>query len=162
MPTSIGHSTRYPRSVADIRAMFTNEQYWKDRLAEVGGPGARLVGITGDGDHRKVEMVQSIAEEDLPSAITKVRPGDLVINRSETWGPTSATFHAEVEGAPAKITGAVVLSGEGAATTAQTDGAVEVNIPLFGGKIEKAIADRLNELFEKEDEFTNGWLAEHP
>lgn len=141
-----------------MRATFTDEQYWTDRLAEVGGPNARLVAITSQGDRTTVEMVQSIAEADLPDAITKVRKGDLLINRTEIWGPTSGTFDAAIQGAPARIFGSITLTGGGDAASGRIDGEVEVNVPLFGTKIEKAIAERLTELFELEDEFTRSWL----
>jgi hypothetical protein len=160
MTTRIGHTSRYPRTAAAMRATFIDAQYWKDRLAEVGGPNARLVGITPEGGRMRVQMVQSIAEADLPEQITKVRPGDMIINRAETWGATSGNFDAAVEGAPARFYGAIALAGDDFTCTATISGEVDVQVPLFGSKIEKAIAERLTELFEVEDQFTLNWLAQ--
>lgn len=160
MTTRIGHTSRYPRTAATMRATFIDAQYWKDRLAEVGGPNARLVSITPEGDRVRVQMVQSIAAADLPDQITKVRPGDMIINRTEVWGATTGTFDAQVEGAPARIFGTVSLAGDDVNCTATINGEVDVQVPLFGTKIEKAIAERLTELFEAEDQFTLNWLAQ--
>lgn len=160
MTTRIGHTSRYPRTAAVMRATFIDDQYWKDRLAEVGGPNARLVGITPEGARVRVQMVQSIAEADLPDQITKVRPGDMIINRVEVWGADAATFDASVGGAPARIFGSISLAGDDFHCTGTIHGEVEVAVPLFGTKIEKAIADRLTELFDAEDQFTLDWLAQ--
>ncbi|MFX0579756.1 DUF2505 domain-containing protein [Nocardia nepalensis] len=159
MATPLAYTARYSHPVAAVRAAFADEQYWKDRVAEVGGENARLDSVTVNGDQVKVEMVQTIPAELLPPAITAVRPGDLIIPRTESWSGDSATFTARVEGAPAEVRGTITLSADGSGSAAQTDGTIEVKIPLFGGKIEAAIAERLTELLASEEEFTNNWLA---
>ena len=159
MATPLAYTARYSYSVAAVRAAFANDQYWKDRLAEVGGPNARLDSVTVEGDRVRVEMVQAIAAELLPSAITAVRPGDLVIPRVEIWNGDSATFEARVDGAPAELRGTITLAADGAGSTATTAGTVEVKVPLFGGKIETAIVEHLIQLLTNEEEFTNTWLA---
>ncbi|WP_433524584.1 DUF2505 domain-containing protein [Nocardia pseudovaccinii] len=161
MATPLAYTARYSHPAAAVRAAFTDEQYWKDRIAEVGGDNARLDSVTVDGDQVKVEMVQVIAAELLPAAITAVRPGDLIIPRTESWTGDSATFTARVEGAPAEVHGTIELTADGSGSVTETKGTIEVKIPLFGGKIEAAIAERLTELLANEEEFTNKWLAEH-
>ncbi|WP_433627944.1 DUF2505 domain-containing protein [Nocardia sp. CA-120079] len=160
MATPLAYTARYSHPVAAVRAAFADEQYWKDRIAEVGGDNARLDSVTVNGDQVKVEMVQVIGAELLPAAITAVRPGDLVIPRTESWTGDSATFTARVEGAPAEVNGTIELTADGSGAVAETKGTIEVKIPLFGGKIEAAIAERLTELLANEEEFTNNWLAQ--
>jgi hypothetical protein len=160
MATPLAYTAAYTHSVSAVRAAFSDEQYWKDRLAEVGGPHARLESVTTQGgDTVHIRMVEVIAAELLPPAITAVRPGDLVIPRVETWNGLSGTFDATVEGAPAKMSGTIVLSGDDKAATTVVDGSIEVKVPLFGGKIEAAIGERLIELLRAEEEFTNTWLS---
>jgi len=53
------------------------------------------------------------------------------------------------------------LTTSGSATDDVMDGSVEVTIPLFGKKIEKAVAERLQELLTNEAEFTGAWIANH-
>lgn len=161
MATPLAYTARYSYPVAAVRAAFADEQYWKDRIAEVGGDNARLDSVSVDGDQVKVELVQVIAAELLPAAITAVRPGDLIIPRTESWTGDSATFTARVEGAPAEVGGTIELTADGSGSVAETKGTIEVKIPLFGGKIEAAIAERLTELLANEEEFTNNWLAQH-
>ncbi|MGY1894222.1 DUF2505 domain-containing protein [Nocardia gipuzkoensis] len=161
MATPLAYTARYSHPPAAVRAAFADEQFWKNRIAEVGGPGARLESVTVSGDQVRVEMVQAIAAEKLPPAITAVRPGDLTIPRVEDWTGDHATFEARVDGAPAEVRGTITLTADGSGTVATTDGTIEVKIPLFGSKIEKAIAEHLTELLKNEAEFTVNWLASH-
>ncbi|MFI6211691.1 DUF2505 domain-containing protein [Nocardia brasiliensis] len=161
MATPLAYTARYSHPAAAVRAAFANDQYWKDRVAEVGGPNARLDSVTVDGDQIRIHLVQAIAAELLPAAIIAVRPGDLIIPRVETWTGDNATFQATVEGAPAEVRGTITLVDEGAGSTAAANGTIEVKIPLFGGKIENAIAEHLTEVLKNEEEFTNTWLASH-
>ncbi|WP_040783969.1 DUF2505 domain-containing protein [Nocardia pneumoniae] len=161
MATPLAYTARYSHSPAAVRAAFADEQYWKDRITEVGGSNARLESVTVSGERVDVEMVQAIAAEKLPPAITAVRPGDLVIPRVEHWNGDTASFEARVEGAPAQVRGTIVLSADGSGAAVTVEGTIEVKIPLFGGKIEKAIDEHLTELLKNEAEFTEKWIASH-
>ncbi|MFC4605208.1 DUF2505 domain-containing protein [Rhodococcus kronopolitis] len=166
MARHIPHSSSYPQSVAEVHRALTSEQYWRDRLAEVGGPGASFGHLTVADGTVDVEVAQAIPAEHLPSIVTKIRPGDLVITRTETWGPLDGdrargTFTARVEGVPATLSGALTLSADGTGSTVALDGQVEVKLPLIGGKIEGVIADQVTELLENEDRFTAEWLGSH-
>ncbi|MFF0545625.1 DUF2505 domain-containing protein [Nocardia thailandica] len=160
MATPLAFTARYDHPVEAVRAALADEQYWKARIAEVGGPNARLDSFDDDGTQIRVQMVQAIAADQLPPAVTAVRPGDLIIPRTETYAGTVGTVEAHVEGAPATVRGEVTLAAEGEnATVVTLRGSIEVKIPLFGGKIEAAIAEHLTALLEGEAEFTGTWLA---
>lgn len=161
MATPLAYTARYSHPPAAVRAAFANDQYWKDRIAEVGGPDARLESVTVSGEQVRIEMVQAIAAEKLPAAVTAVRPGDLIIPRVEDWTGEHASFEARVEGAPAEVRGTITLAADGSGAVATVEGTIEVKIPLFGGKIEKAIQEHLTELLKNEAEFTADWLAAH-
>ncbi|WP_137873657.1 DUF2505 domain-containing protein [Rhodococcus sp. Q] len=164
MARRIPHSVSYPQSVTDVHAALTDERYWRDRIAEVGGDNARLDRIeVGDGTV-SVEMTQSIPAEHLPAVVTKIRPGDLEIVRTEAWQEldgerATGTVTARVTGLPGELTGTVTLSPAGTGSTVALDGEVRVPLPLIGGKVEAVIADRIAEIFEHEDAFTSGWLS---
>lgn len=161
MATPLTYTARYTHPATAVRAAISDEVYWKDRIAAVGGPNAQLESVSVTGDRATIAMVQSIAAELLPSAVTAVRPGDLVIPRTESWDGWSGTFNARVEGAPAEVNGTISLVDDDEGSVASFDGTAEVQIPMFGGKIEAAIVERLAELIGEETEFTNSWLAEH-
>lgn len=164
MSRRIEHSSSYAFPVTQVHAGLITEQYWRDRLDEVGGPGATLEQVTTGPGTISVAMSQSIPAEHLPSIVSKVRPGDLVIKRTETWGTldgdhAEGTFTAEVVGAPATISGTQTLKADGSRANVQVEGKAEVRIPLIGGKIENAIADEVLRLIAKEQEFTEQWLG---
>ncbi|MCM6774845.1 DUF2505 domain-containing protein [Nocardia sp. CDC159] len=161
MATPLAYTAHYSHPAAAVRAAIADEQYWKDRIAEVGGPGARIDGFEVSGDQLRVQMVQSIAEAELPTALTSVRPGDLIIPRTETYTGSSGLFEAHVDGAPAEVRGTVTLTGDDSSATISVEGTVEVKVPLFGKKIEAVVAEKLTELLAAEAEFTGNWIATH-
>ncbi|GGL29045.1 DUF2505 domain-containing protein [Nocardia jinanensis] len=160
MATALAYTAHYSHPVAAVREAFCNEQYWKDRIAAVGGPEAQFVSLNVEGEQVRVEVVQSIPADLLPPAITAVRPGDLIIPRTELWTGTTGSFEARVEGAPAEVRGTITATDEPTGAVAEISGTIEVKVPLFGRKIEEAIGERLTELLAEETEFTNTWIAE--
>lgn len=161
MATPLAYTAHYTHPAAAVRAALAEEQYWKDRIEEVGGPRARLVSFTADGDRVRAEMVQTIPASELPSAITSVRPGDLIIPRIETYEGQAGLFEAHVEGAPATVRGTVTMTGDDNSSQGVAEGSVEVAVPLFGKKIEAVVAEKLLELLASETEFTNSWISNH-
>ncbi|WP_328388849.1 DUF2505 domain-containing protein [Nocardia sp. NBC_00416] len=160
MATALAYTAHYSHPVAEVRAAFCTEQYWKDRIAAVGGPSAQFVSLDVDGEQVRIEVVQSIPADLLPPAITAVRPGDLIIPRTEVWTGIAGSFEARVEGAPAEVRGTITVTDEPDGAVAEISGTIEVKVPLFGRKIEEAIGERLTELLAEETEFTNSWIAE--
>ncbi|CAM2983910.1 DUF2505 domain-containing protein [Prescottella defluvii] len=164
MARHIEHSAQYPQPVATVHAALTDEGYWQARLREVGGPGATLDEITvGDGTI-DVAMTQSVPAEHLPAVVTKIRPGDLIITRTESWGALQGdravgTFSAQVEGAPGELRGTMTLTSDGTGSLLVMDGEVEVKMPLIGGKIESVIAGQVLELLDAEEDFTGQWTS---
>ncbi|MEU0544259.1 DUF2505 domain-containing protein [Nocardia sp. NPDC005978] len=161
MATPLAFTAHSPHSTAAVRAAFSSEQYWKDRIENVGGPNARIDSISINGDHVRVDMVQAIPAEELPTQITAVRPGDLIIPRTETWDGSGGTVEARVEGAPATVQGTLSVTDDGTGSVFVVDASIEVKIPLFGKKIEAAVQQHLTELLEREAEFTANWLSSH-
>ncbi|MBD0324259.1 MAG: DUF2505 domain-containing protein [Aldersonia sp.] len=168
MATPIVHSASYPAPVERVHAAFASEQYWDDRIEQIGGPAGRIDAFTDAEGTVTVQMVQTVAEENLPSLITKIRHGDLEIHRTQIWGPldssgqrATGSFSASIPGTPAHISGTVTLAASGTGSTLTVDGEVGVRIPLVGKKVEQIAADQLTRLLNKEDEFTVAWTAAH-
>ncbi|MEV6767854.1 DUF2505 domain-containing protein [Nocardia sp. NPDC051030] len=161
MATPLAFTAHSVHSTAAVRAAFADEQYWKDRIEEVGGPNARIDSISINGDQVRVDMVQAIPASELPAQVTAVRPGDLIIPRIETWNGSGGTVEAHVDGVPANVNGTLTVTDDGTGSKFVVDATIEVKIPLFGKKIEAAIQQHLTELLEREAEFTAAWLSSH-
>ena len=152
----------YPAPVERMRAVLTNPEFLRDKLREVGGPGAELVSRTEDNGRITVVQRQAVPETVLPAVVRSFVPGDLSITRTEVWsGPTAGTIDVAVGGAPGSASGTIAVTpdGEGALVTIRIDASVPV--PLVGGMIEKAMTDNIGELGEVEHAFTREWLSRH-
>ena len=163
MGSPIDHTANYSFPSAAVHAAFVDPQYWQTRLREVGGPGAAVERVdSGDGTI-ELDLHQAIPAEHLPSMVTSIRPGDLVIRRHEAWNAfaddrAAGSFSAHVDGMPGQVTGAMTLLADGAGSSVVIEGTVEVKIPFLGSKIEGMIVEQLVELFEAEKTFTERWL----
>ncbi len=164
MSHRIERSEQHTKSVDALHAAFTSEQYWNDRLAEIGGPGAKILDVRTHDETFTVDLQQAIAAKYLPQLVTKVHPGDLILKRTETWGPVAAStasghFEVSVDGAPATINGTLALAADRDGSVLRIAGQVDVRIPLFGGRIEEAVVEQLQRLLVKESEFTERWTS---
>lgn len=166
MPRPIAHSAPVAAPVDKVHAALVSEQYWKDRIDEIGGPDAQLVSVTALNGTISVVMSQSIPEEELPAAVTAFKKGALVIERTESWGPLGGNraegkFGATVEGAPAVISGTTLLEGNDTSSTMSLSGTTEVKVPIFGGKIEAMISEQVLALIDAEHDFTGNWIEKN-
>ncbi len=164
MSHRIERSEQHTKSVDALYSAFTSEQYWNDRLAEIGGPGAKILDVRTNEGTFTVDLQQAIAEKYLPQLVTNVHPGDLILKRTETWGPVAGSsasgyFEVSMDGAPATINGTLALATDAQGSVLRIEGQVEVRIPLFGGRIEEAIVEQLQRLLVKESEFTERWTT---
>ncbi|MFT3899004.1 MAG: DUF2505 domain-containing protein [Gordonia sp. (in: high G+C Gram-positive bacteria)] len=161
MATNLEHTVSYPFSTDRLWAVVTTEQYWRDLLTTMSQDKGILESFRHDGDTVTVVCKQIVEESKLPSVVTKIRGGDLVIPRKSVLRRAGADItgdlEASVEGAPAKIVGTQVSSGDPATTKYTAE--VSVGIPLVGGKIEKAIAEQLGRLLDAERDVTLDWEA---
>ena len=156
MSTNFEHSVSFPFSAKDYWDLVSSEQYWRELLAATNSDHGRLESLTVDGDEATVVTHQGVSEENLPKALTAVRPGDVEIPRTCVFKLSGDTvigrMEATVNGAPAKITGDIIVSGDPASV--QYTGAAEVSIPFVGGRVEKAIIEQIVHLLNAEHDAT--------
>ncbi|WP_283606110.1 DUF2505 domain-containing protein [Mycolicibacterium poriferae] len=168
MPRSFDMAAEYEGTVEQVHRAFSDEQYWLVRLQDSGADEASLdeMVIGADGGIR-VRTTQTLRSDRLPAVVTQFHRGDLSFVREETWTPVrdgqaSAVVTGSIPGAPVGLTGDLSLSP----TTARgsrlaVQAAVEVRIPLVGGKIEGFIGNQLVELLIAEQRFTTVWITEN-
>lgn len=166
MASKLSHSVSYPFSTQRLWEIYTTEQYWHDLVERMNSGHGHVEKVSIEGDTVSVEMNQGIPADHLPSAVTKVMPGDLRIPRKNSYrlveGRIEGDIHATVEGAPVpvNVTGRIVTSGDPASSDCSAE--VSVNLPLFGKKIEKAVIDELSGLLDHERGHTVDWETENP
>ncbi|OBK80649.1 DUF2505 domain-containing protein [Mycobacterium sp. 1165178.9] len=167
MPRSFDLSADYDGTVDEVHRAFTDENYWRARLAGSGVDVATLESMrVGDEDTVEVVTLQVIRSDKLPGMVTQLHSGDLRIRREEAWGPvTGGAATGSVAGsivdAPVNLAGTAVLEPiEGTGGSRLTFRAtVQVRVPIIGGKLENFIGTRLAELVAAEQRFTTEWIA---
>lgn len=171
MPRSFDLSADYHGSVEEVHRAFTDETYWRARLARSGVDLAtlesmRVGGETGDDDTVEVVTVQVIHSHKLPGMVTQMHSGDLRIRRQESWGPVAegaaqGRVAGSIEDAPVNLTGTAMLLPLVATGGARLSfrASVQVRVPIIGGKLENFIGARLAELVAAEQQFTMEWIA---
>jgi Protein of unknown function (DUF2505) len=149
---------RYPAPPERIREVLTDRQYLQAKLAAVGGPRAEL--MSWQRDERGVTFVlhQEVPQDAIPSFLRSLLPEELMIRRTETWGDSGGSVHAEVDGAPGTITGVMRFEPDETGCILSFQLTAEVPLPLIGGKVEKIITDNVGTLMDTEYHFTLDWL----
>ncbi|MEE2854338.1 MAG: DUF2505 domain-containing protein [Actinomycetota bacterium] len=167
MPRSFDLSADYDGSVDEVHRAFTDENYWRARLAGSGVDIATLESMrVGDEDTVEVVTLQVIRSDKLPGMVTQLHSGDLRIRREEAWGPVTGgaatgTVAGSIVDAPVQLAGTAVLEPiertGGARLTFRAT--VQVRVPIIGGKLENIIGTRLAQLVAAEQRFTTEWIA---
>lgn len=168
MPRSFDMAAEYEGSVEQVHRAFRDEQYWWARLTDSGADDYSLdsMVVTEDGGI-DVVTTQTLRADRLPGLVTQFHRGDLSFIREETWTPVhdgraSATVTGSIDGAPASLSGTAVLSATSSSgSRLEFSVAVEVRVPLVGGKIENFIGSQLTELLIAEQRFTTMWITEN-
>lgn len=166
MPRSFDLAADYDGTVGQILEAFSDEGYWRERLARSGADEATLDSLTTDADGGvDVITTQTLHADRLPGVVTQFHRGNLSCVRKERWTPTAdggagAVVRGSIPGAPATLTGTAVLTPVGAGSRLNFTATVEVRIPLVGGKVETFIGSHLVELMVAEQKFTTTWIAE--
>jgi hypothetical protein len=167
MATSTETVHSYPYPVTTVAAVLVDPDYLSARLAAIGGEQAALLSHKHDAkDNIVIVQRQGIPTKHLPSFVRAIVPGDIVIERAETWRThgegATCVVKATVSGAPATIEGSLDLEPDGPEScTLATLLNVRVSVPIVGGKVEKVVIEQLLRLLDKEHKFAIEWLSAH-
>jgi len=130
---------------------------WAERKAEALHDGSRVVEreVKPDGG------VRLVVSRELPAGgpgfLQRFLPKDGRVVQTDDWGPSQdgvrqGTWQVVLPGVPATLGGTMRLEPTATGTRYVIDGAIEVPIPLVGGKAESFIADMIQKLTAREAE----------
>jgi uncharacterized protein DUF2505 len=149
-----------------VYGTLVDRSFLDARLTKMGGKNASVVELTSDADGARYVLRQGVGAEQVPGSVHSLLPGDLVIERTETWRQTApgryqGTVTATVPGAPGQITGELSLVDLDGGGTSEfgLDGSAKVDVPLLGGAIEAMVAEQIAKLIDSEARFAEDWLA---
>lgn len=167
MARQIDYRSTSPFPADKVYAAMVDPDYLRARLAQIGGPEASLLEHHADGDGAHYTLRHGLDAKDLPSVVRAILPGDITIERAESWtrqgaGHYAGTVQVTIHGTPASAAGGMRLRNlDGAAGESELHvrADVTVGVPLIGGRIVAVVADQVEGLLAAETQFTQQWLA---
>jgi Protein of unknown function (DUF2505) len=165
MTSRIEHRAELPYGVSEVFAAQSSKPALLARLANLGGDNAALLDYTTLPDGVRYHLRQGVSAEKLPSLVRTLHPGDLFVDRHESWTTAGENYAgiatATVTGMPGEITARTDLKAEGEHTVLHITGEVKIRLPLVGGKLESFVAEQITQLLTRETEYSAQWLAEN-
>lgn len=155
MATQLRKELSYDASVEEVAAMLLDPAFRERVLAA-----QRVVrgSVSVEGSDVTIEQVWSAAS--IPSFARKFVGDEIVIVQTETWTSAhGADVELAIPGKPGEAVGTLALVESDGTTTETVELAVNVRIPLVGGKIEAMIADMVGHALDVEHEVGVEWLS---
>ncbi|GGM15314.1 DUF2505 domain-containing protein [Nakamurella endophytica] len=158
MPTPMSSTFEFPAPPDRVFALMTDRAFLEGRLTQTGGQDPEVVSVdTADGVTTLVTR-EAIPASVLPSMVSAMINGDPVTERTERWRAEgdgyAADFGVVVKGAPASMKGTMTIAPAPGGSTLTVAGTATVPVPLFGGKIESIVVERVQTLLEREAQYT--------
>jgi hypothetical protein len=157
---------RYDADPATVFAMLTDVTFLALK-AQATGALRHQGSVDWDGDRVTVRLLRMMPP-DVPDLVRRFVGDTIDLDQTETWGPAAAdgsrtgSIRITMGGAPVQLTGDMWLTptGTGGSLTS-IDAQIKAAIPLFGGKIEKALHDALLQAVRIEENAGREWLDGH-
>lgn len=164
MARRIDYSARFDHPPERVYDALADRSHWEARMSEMRKYSDNHVeefAVSESGISLVLHHV--IPRSALPDIARSVIKKDMVITRTEQYGPFSAgaagTYRASIPAGPGRLTGTMELVGNGGGAVLRTSSEIQVNIPLVGGKLEELILTNLVDVFRTEETVTADWLS---
>jgi Protein of unknown function (DUF2505) len=116
--------------------------------------------ISMDGEGMDVRLEEAHSTDRIPGFAQKLVGPEIRFVQHETWAsPSSADLHLTIPGRPGDVTGTQTLTRSGDDVVQTIDLAVQVSMPIVGGKIENLVAAFIAKAFRAENQVGTTWLA---
>lgn len=163
MPRQLDYRSTSSHSADDVYATMVDPEYLHARLAQIGGPGADLLEYRADTEGASYVVRHGLDAKDLPSVVRSMLPGNLIIERNESWNRQDAGHYTgnvtvAIDGTPASAAGGMRLQDVNGGSELAIRATVTVNVLLIGGKIEAVVSEQVRNLLVAESQFTEKWL----
>jgi len=156
VPERFGRSYHLRPPVAAVLAALSDEDAVR-RRSEADGLGTRVVRHEVTGDAVRILVATDIPLDWLPSAVTSRLPASPSVERMEEWiregdgARSPLTF--EFSGLPVTCEGSARLAPAGSGSRMDADLILRVDVPLFGGAVERAVTPRIVAALDAEAAF---------
>lgn len=153
------HQLRYDATPEEVYAMLADASF-REQVCAAQHVTTCTVSVDVAHSAMSVTVDQKRPSAGIPGFAKKFVGDEIHIVQSEEWSsPTDAALDVAIPGKPGHMKGTVTLRPDGQGTVETVSGDLKVHIPMVGGKIERLVADLLEEALEKEQQVGTTWLS---
>jgi len=152
-------------TVDEVHALLTDRAFQEAKCAATTDNGVFSVDVSGAGEGQRVHTERQLPSDGLPDIARSFVGEHLTIIEVLDWGgpgpdgSRTSAVDIHVKGAPLTVKGTVRLEPHRGGTVEVIDAELKANVPLIGGKLERAAADPINAAIQIEIELLREWLA---
>jgi Protein of unknown function (DUF2505) len=162
----IEDAIRYSDATPDaVFAMIATEEFQRRKCAATGASSYDVQIKSGD-SHTVIVCTRILPTDSLPDFVRPLAGPRLELIENIDWGEPNTTgarfadVRLQFTGQPLSMVGRLRLRAEGDDTTAALRADLQANVPIFGGRIEKACAPLVEQALRIEQQVGQKWLAE--
>ncbi len=163
MSRKFSFTVPYRVPVEDLHRAIINDELWRARFS--GAPTATLDLSHPDGpDTIRIHMTERAAADKIPSIVGKVLKSELVLERTDNWGPLDGDtargiFAGSTKGISTEMEGTYLLRPTAEGSEIEVAGIVTVKVPIVGGAIEPLAEQLQHRVVNSERKFIEEWLT---
>lgn len=152
-------------TVDAVHALLTDRAFQEAKCAATTDDGTYSVDIGGGAGRERVHTERQLPSDGLPDVARSFVGDHLTIVEVIDWsgpspdGSREAAVDIHVKGAPLTIKGTLRLVPSRTGTAEVLDADLKANVPLIGGRLEKAAAEPINTAIGIEIALLREWLA---
>ena len=152
-------------SVDEVHALLIDPAFQEAKCAATTNNGVYTVKVGGGADGHRVHTERQLPSDGLPDMARSFVGDHLTIIEVLDWSPLgpdgsrASMVDIHIKGAPLTVKGTVRLEPHGDDTVWLFEADLKANVPLIGGKLERAAAQPINAAIAIEIRLLREWLA---
>lgn len=163
MSRKFSFTVPYTVPVEELHRALTADDVWQARFAGAETATLELSHPEGDGTIR-IRMTEKASQDKIPSIVTKVLKSELVLERTDNWGPldgeiAKGTFAGATGGITTEMSGSYEMRSTAEGSEIEVVGTVQVKVPVVGGAIEPLAEQLHHRVLNSERKFIEEWFA---
>lgn len=163
MSRNFRFTVSYTVPVEELHRALTSDEFWQARFEGAQTATIELAHPNGPGTIH-LRMTETARQDKIPAIVRKVLKAELVLERTDDWGPlegnsAAGTFSATSSGISSEMTGKYLLRAAGTGSELEVSGSVKVKVPLVGGAIEPLAEQLQHRVVNSERKFVEQYFA---
>jgi len=155
----------YPATTTEVATMLADPKFY-EQVSERMGAVSSTVEVSGDPSGSfTVTTERKMPTNGFPDFARKFVGDTVSVRQVDEWraeedgGVRRGTISVEVQGAPLRLNGSLLLSPSGAGTTETIEGDLKAAVPLIGGKLEEAAQPAIEGAIRQQKKVGTAWFA---